>query len=868
MWQADLATLGVDANVIPLPWGDLLTAGRRGELDAYLMGWGFDGRYDPMAYYLFHSHWIPSAYNSYWSGSLQNHWADPDPAQTDAWLWAARTELDPGKMRDAYARHLERFTDQLPSWTYEHDSRTDAYTPVLLNFLPGQATPATWNIEAWGLLANPYDLSVRKALAAGSPAPQPGATIVYEVRVQNYGALTVTNATVLDILPEEVVFVSATPAEDTHDGRTFGWNLGDLEAHSPADPVRVTVRIPNTVTHGTVLSNTVEVYSDQPDSYPANNGFVHVVVVRDDVDVAVTKSGVGQPAVGAEYVYYIDYANWGGAPAEGVILTDTLPGEVQLILADPAPDATNGQVLTWTLPALLGNQWAGQIQLTTEITDTGWVTNTAAITYSGVDVDLKNNRDDHVDEVDDILAPIITQPTQGTTDGTPTVKGLAPSGSVVDVWDVGQIMSPTWVASTTATLSGTFELSLALAEGTYIMQATATKVGETSERSNAATIQVDHNLPLDPDSVSITSRGAEISRGVVRAERRTLAFRLLEIEAELPCSEVPEAHLRVTENGLFTFNIPPASMTLVGPGVYRASFRLWMSEPHSTYDIWMDWECSGVHNTELLLFILIDPDGFLYDQSLFDSGSAISDSLILNGVVTAYVWLNDAWSVWPAGFYGQTNPQATDATTDDGVVVAGYYSFLTPPGQYRIEATAPGYQPFQSGILTVINEPIHLDIGLQPVVGGGGQTASLAYLAESAKEVDKNSVKLGDTLTYDVRLTNSGEWDSGVLHLTDTIPAKTAYVTETLSWSSGEAEYDAGQNAIRWTGIVTAGHSVHVSFQVSVISNAGAPFDIANVAEVDGPAQDLASLGNLRAVATVERSKLSYLPVVVRDHRP
>ena len=37
---------------------------------------------------------------------------------------------------------------------------------------------------------------------------------------------------------------------------------------------------------------------------------------------------------------------------------------------------------------------------------------------------------------------------------------------------------------------------------------------------------------------------------------------------------------------------------------------------------------------ELLIYILIDPDGYVYDQSLVDNGSPITDSIIVNAVVT------------------------------------------------------------------------------------------------------------------------------------------------------------------------------------------------------------------------------------------
>ena len=239
-----------------------------------------------MAYYLFHSRSVPSAYNSYWGGTPMNHWADPDPAKTDAWLDAARTELDPDLLRGYYADHLARFTDQLPTWVYSHSTRTDAYIPILLNFAPGQATPATWNIEEWALEPNPYDLAVRKRLAAGSPAPQPGATITYEIQVHNYGTQPVTNVSSCWMtLPAEVQSLSARRRPSSRIvGHTLTWNLGTIPANTSAAPVLVTVQIPAGVTHGTVLTNAVEVYGDEADTRPSNNGFVHTIEVRDDVD--------------------------------------------------------------------------------------------------------------------------------------------------------------------------------------------------------------------------------------------------------------------------------------------------------------------------------------------------------------------------------------------------------------------------------------------------------------------------------------------------------------------------------------------------------------------------------------------------------
>ena len=140
------------------------------------------------------------------------------------------------------------------------------------------------------------------------------------------------------------------------------------------------------------------------------------------------------------------------------------------------------------------------------------------IGFGAVDVDLSNNSDTVVQFVDDILAPVILRPTQGTTDGTPTVSGLAPSGSTVEIYDLQT--RATLLASTTATVSGTFSVELSLTEGTYILAATATKDALTSGLSNTATIIVDFDVALDTDGVHIGAGGVNISSGSITSRKR------------------------------------------------------------------------------------------------------------------------------------------------------------------------------------------------------------------------------------------------------------------------------------------------------------------------------------------------------------
>ncbi|MGB5059116.1 MAG: FixG Ig-like domain-containing protein, partial [Candidatus Promineifilaceae bacterium] len=195
-----------------------------------------------------------------------------------------------------------------------------------------------------------------------------------------------------------------------------------------------------------------------------------------------------------------------------------------------------------------------------------------------------------------------------------------------------------------------------------------------------------------------------------------------------------------------------------------------------------------------------------------------------------------------------------DETTADGVLAAGYYSFLTPPGKYRITAVAAGYQPYQSPVLTVIDTPIHLDIGLQPITGGTGQTVSPANLANSTKWVDMAAAWVGDVLTYDIYLANDGGEATAVLHLTDMMPANTSYVDGSLGWDAGSADYDAGSDSVWWEGSLTAGQTVHISYQAQVIDSPGAPFSVTNLSQVTGSVANLATLKPLTAVTAIQNN--------------
>jgi uncharacterized repeat protein (TIGR01451 family) len=74
-------------------------------------------------------------------------------------------------------------------------------------------------------------------------------------------------------------------------------------------------------------------------------------------------------------------------------------------------------------------------------------------------------------------------------------------------------------------------------------------------------------------------------------------------------------------------------------------------------------------------------------------------------------------------------------------------------------------------------------------------------LRASAKGVDKDVARIGDTLLYTITLRNDGPVAANSVVLTDPIPAGLSYVDGS---ATGGATYDAASRAVRWTGTISS----------------------------------------------------------------
>ena len=163
--------------------------------------------------------------------------------------------------------------------------------------------------------------------------------------------------------------------------------------------------------------------------------------------------------------------------------------------------------------------------------------------------------------------------------------------------------------------------------------------------------------------------------------------------------------------------------------------------------------------------------------------------------------------------------------------------------------------------------PEDLDGQPRPVDGDGDGNATADIGTDeywpglrSSKTVDKRSATAGDVLTYQLTLANpSVPYILPGVNVTDTLPSHTTYVPGSLAGSSGAWGY--GDGVVTWTGSLSPGASVALTFKVKVDEVTG-PLAIVNQAVVD----DRVGVPRVIQAVTLIDPLRYYLPAVVKSH--
>lgn len=215
------------------------------------------------------------------------------------------------------------------------------------------------------------DLGISKTVDDGTP-PE-GGTVTYTVAITNLGPGPATVVQVRDQLPAGVTFVSALPGQGTYDPLTGQWHVGGLAAGSSAT-LQLTAAV-DAGTGGSTITNTAAVeFLSQVDPNPGNDsasvdidptGTPAIVVLKSVIVLDDPVNGGTEPRAipGALMQYTILATNSGTGPADAdsVLVTDAIPADLALRVADfdattAGPiffgDGTPSSTLTYTFASL------------------------------------------------------------------------------------------------------------------------------------------------------------------------------------------------------------------------------------------------------------------------------------------------------------------------------------------------------------------------------------------------------------------------------------------------------------------------------------------------------------------------------------
>ena len=224
-----------------------------------------------------------------------------------------------------------------------------------------------------------------------------GSQITYTLTVTNVGPSTGADVVLTDTLPVSVTFVSASDGCGEAQG-IVTCSLGTIETGDSA-----TVSIVVTPNSTGDLTNTATVTSSVEDPNIDNNSATANTTVGSLADLSLTKADSPDPVfLGTELTYTLTVTNGGPSPATGVTLTDTLPVEVSIVSSSSSQGSCSGTGIVICTLGTIENGNSATVSIVATPNSTGDLTNIATVTSSVEDPNISDNSATETTTVEDL----------------------------------------------------------------------------------------------------------------------------------------------------------------------------------------------------------------------------------------------------------------------------------------------------------------------------------------------------------------------------------------------------------------------------------------------------------------------------------
>jgi uncharacterized repeat protein (TIGR01451 family) len=736
--------------------------------------------------------------------------ADFNPS-TNTWttISTAGAQINVGGNGNAFGNHQLTFAPAnyvLPAghrllWIISaRDSNGNANTTYRLDYNGTSTTDTAGNFDSRGTVClTPVYPSLTESV--DKLEVNPGIDqLTYTINYANPSSVGLTGVTLTSPLPPGTTFVSATGGGTVVGGNVV-WNINALAAGG-SGTVTFTVSVPQNIT-GTACStnfcvvDTTTLTDDQTGSLTAS---ASSVIVHPDVRISKTASATAL-VPGNTFSYTVSLVNAGYGTAANVTISDPLP------IVVTSTNYTVGTTVTSVAGIYVTNSGSGYTSApTVTFTGGGGTGAVATASISGGQV----------------VAITITSGGSGYT-SAPTIgfTGGGGSGAAANA----QIASVTNTAGTLSFSVGTmlpgatvkFVINAQVAAtgnaaGTTTYTNTASELDDSivTPRTASADIQVTATpvlklgetaspLPLPLTAINVTSGGS----GYTSAPTVTVTGCAVTPTAVATVSGGVVTGITVTNGGA---GCTAPSVSLTGGGGSGATTST----------------TTGQTTGGLLNVAIVNPgSGYTSAPTVTVTGctGATATATISSGIVTGVTITNTGTNCSAAPTIGFTGGGGSGATATAAGGERVVYVNVTAGGSYSAPPTVTATGQNCSGVTAVVstNPPSNVTAGSYTVTGvtltnnGSGctgiPTVTFSGSGSGAAAMATIGAAPGDTVQYQVTVTNTGTADAANVVVSDVIPGST-------SWQSGGSF--SGGSASQNVGTVAAGGSQTLTYTVKV----------------------------------------------------
>ena len=233
------------------------------------------------------------------------------------------------------------------------------------------------------------DLSIIKTVSNASA--HKGDIVTWTINVTNNGPDAAFNVTVVDVIPEELIYSAADVTVDRGEFKDGIWFIDEVAS---GETLVLTINTTVNATNATIVNN-VNVTSDTYDPDETNNNGTNETVIppEADLEAIITNDHEETPCHnGDEVIWTITVTNYGPDDAINTVLQDFLP-EGLIYKSDDSEGAYDNETGVWTIGYLPVGKTVTLTITTLANTSNATITKNVSVSSDTYDPNLSNNND-------------------------------------------------------------------------------------------------------------------------------------------------------------------------------------------------------------------------------------------------------------------------------------------------------------------------------------------------------------------------------------------------------------------------------------------------------------------------------------------